>query len=337
MLHSILVALTLIAVSRRVVHAWASSMKGVFAGAGSEGLQQRPIAETIIELTGKSAEAVTVLYVGTATYDLSGPRENQTKILKELGCKIDDLVCSPNMTLDEIESKVANADVVLVSGGNTLYAMDMWKMTGFADTIKRANEGKVLCGGSAGAICWFDAGHSDSADPDSFKEAMIAEAMGGSEKKDESTSLEAGQQAKDWAYLRVSCLSMLPGLVCPHADKVQSNGILRAIDFDSMLVRHKGERGIAIDHFAALIVDGEQFRVLSLEDRPGSVLPDGTHSAEREGKPGIWIKEVQEGSSIKTTLVPPQGSLSDIFREASMIIEDGSCETIRTANPVLRE
>lgn len=314
-----------------------SGIRGVFAGAGSEGLQQKPIAEAIVELTGKSADSVTVLYVGTATYDLSGPRENQTKVLKALGCRIEDLVCDPSMGKEEVESKVAAADVILVSGGNTLYAMDMWKMTGFADSVKRLgrDQGKVLCGGSAGAICWFDAGHSDSADPDSFKEAMKAEAAGGSAKKDESTTLEAGQVAKKWAYLRVGCLSMLPGFVCPHADKIQSNGVLRAIDFDSMLLRHKGERGIMIDHFAALIVDGESYRVLSLEDRPGSVLEDGSHSPEREGKPGVWLKEVQaDDKTITTTLVPPEGKLTDILRKASTITEDPACESIRAANPM---
>lgn len=31
----------------------------------------------------------------------------------------------------------------------------------------------VMAGGSAGAICWFSGGHSDSLDPDSFEEAKL--------------------------------------------------------------------------------------------------------------------------------------------------------------------
>ena len=316
-------------------------MRGVFAGAGSEGLQQRPIAEAIVNLTGKTASAVTVLYVGTATYDLAGPKENQTKLLKELGCNIDDLVCTPKMEVSEVEGKVQNADVILVSGGNTLYAMDMWKMVGFADAVKQScsssNNNKVLCGGSAGAICWFDAGHSDSADPDSFREAMIAEAAGGAVKKDESTTLADGEEAKQWSYLRVSCLGLFPGLVCPHADKIQSNGVLRSIDFDRMLLRHRGERGITIDHFAALVVDGDQYSVLSLDDRPGSVLEGGAHSPERQGKPGIWVKDVNEdGLCVTTTLAPGKGTLATLLRSATAITEDATCEKIRAANPVTR-
>ena len=38
-----------------------------------------------------------------------------------------------------------------------------------------ADRGAVIGGGSAGAICWFDGGHSDSFDPDTFKGAMLRE------------------------------------------------------------------------------------------------------------------------------------------------------------------
>ena len=52
---------------------------------------------------------------------------------------------------------VAGADVILVSGGNTLYAMDLWKAVGLVSLLQEAMErGAVLTGGSAGAICWFD-------------------------------------------------------------------------------------------------------------------------------------------------------------------------------------
>ncbi len=39
----------------------------------------------------------------------------------------------------------------------------------------------MLAGGSAGAICWFDGGHSDSMDPASFKEAMMVGASPGAQ------------------------------------------------------------------------------------------------------------------------------------------------------------
>ena len=314
-------------------------MRGVFAGAGSEGLQQRPIAEAIVQLTGKTASDVTVLYIGTATYDLAGPRENQTKLLAEMGCSITDLVCRPTMSKDTVKEKVLEADVLLVSGGNTLYAMDMWASVGLDEIIRKEAPKKVLAGGSAGAICWFDGGHSDSGDPDSFKEAMRTEAASGPTKKDESTSLEQGQQAKEWSYLRVSCLGLFPGLVCPHADKVQSNGVLRMDDFDAMMLRHRGERGITIDHFAALIVEGDNYRVLSLEDRPGSVLEreDGvsSFSRTRDGKPGVWTKDVLSSGELSTTLAPSAGLLKDLVKVAAEISEDPGVISVRATNPAV--
>lgn len=108
-----------------------------------------------------------------------------------------------------------------------------------------------------------------------------------------------------------------------------------------MLLRHAGERGICIDHFAALIVEGDAYRVLSLPGRPGSVLEDGGYSSTRGGAPGIWIKDVErsedsdgENKHIITRLVQPSGLLSDILRQAVNIVEDTRLEACRLANPL---
>ena len=39
------------------------------------------------------------------------------------------------------------------------------------NALKKYNT--ILSGGSAGALCWFDAGHSDSMDPASYKKSML--------------------------------------------------------------------------------------------------------------------------------------------------------------------
>merc|ERR1711862_471167 len=143
---------------------------------------------------------------------------------------------------------------------------------------------------------------------------------------------------KDWKYIRVSGLGFLPGLVCPHHDRIQSNGVLRAHDFDKMLLRHQGERGIGIDHWAALIVFGDKYKVLSLEGKIGSVVKKGVqnHDESRkeeienydaifragEGIPGIWIKDVMDDGKVHTRLCPEEGKLSDLLRPATSIIQD---------------
>ena len=192
----------------------------------------------------------------------------------------------------------------------------------------------------ARTVCWFDAGHSDSADPDTYKLEMLAEAAAAKTDtkatiKDESTSLREGQAAKNWDYIRVQCLGILPGLVCPHADMVQSNGVLRVTDFDSMLLRHSGERGICIDHFAALCVEDNQYHILSLDGRPGSVLENGNFSLTRKGVPGVWLKEVIDGK-VCTTLASPRGDLWELLKDASETFQDPKIETIRIENPIVK-
>ena len=245
-------------------------------------------------------------------------------------------------------SKVAAADILVVSGGNTLFARDRWEITGAAGAMKAAAErGCVLAGGSAGAICWFDGGHSDSWDPDTYRDAMLEDAAvegavlegavleeaggEGDAGKDEASTFDGESGARPWKYLRVPCLSIFPGLVCPHADSVQSNGLLRMADFDEMMVRHSGERGIAIDHWAALKFDGEGYEVHGLEGKGGSVGEDGGWVGDRTGAPGCWIKEVV-GGAVTTTLAAKKGKVEDLLRTATAIVEDPGVAVCRREN-----
>lgn len=309
-------------------------MKGVFVGSGSEGLQQPEVCAAIIELTKKNPSSITVLYLGTATYDLAAPKHNQTVRLMEAGCNIIDIVFHGKSVtdVDDIARRFDVADVIVVSGGNTLYAIDLWKQRGIdLLLIEAADRGVVLAGGSAGAICWFDGGHSDSADPDTYKSAMLRASLNIGQ--DESSTYSAGAPVKKWEYIRVSCLGIFPGLVCPHADSVQSNGILRMSDFKDMMRRHSGERGLCIDHFAALVINDGHFRVLSLPERPGSVMPDGSWSAAREGVPGVWKIDISD-ENMETSLVPEEGSLASLLKVADEISEDTNVEQCRQDNPV---
>lgn len=61
------------------------------------------------------------------------------------------------------EETLLQMDAILVTGGNTLNAVVLWKAHGIDKVLRKAWEkGIVLSGPSAGAICWFDEGLSDS-------------------------------------------------------------------------------------------------------------------------------------------------------------------------------
>jgi dipeptidase E len=57
-------------------------------------------------------------------------------------------------------------DVIVVGGGNTANMLAIWRVHGFDASVREAWEnGTVLCGTSAGMICWFEAGVTDSFGP----------------------------------------------------------------------------------------------------------------------------------------------------------------------------
>ncbi len=66
-------------------------------------------------------------------------------------------------TPEDLRAYLFACDVVHVGGGNTRSMLAVWRHWGFDDVLREAWErGIVLCGSSAGSICWFDDGVTDS-------------------------------------------------------------------------------------------------------------------------------------------------------------------------------
>ena len=88
-----------------------------------------------------------------------------------------------DMKLENIQEIVNSFDIVYVGGGNTYYMLNVWRETGFDQVMLNAYQsGVILCGISAGAMCWFEDCYS---------------------KKDE-------------AYTEFKGLGVLQGSFCPH-------------------------------------------------------------------------------------------------------------------------
>jgi peptidase E len=67
---------------------------------------------------------------------------------------------------DEWRRIVLDQDVIFVGGGSTANALAIWRVHGFDEILREAWEaGIVLTGWSAGMICWFEAGVTDSFGP----------------------------------------------------------------------------------------------------------------------------------------------------------------------------
>ena len=58
---------------------------------------------------------------------------------------------------------VMEQDVIYVGGGNSANMLAVWRLHGFDKALRAAwNAGVVMAGISAGAICWFEDGVTDS-------------------------------------------------------------------------------------------------------------------------------------------------------------------------------
>jgi peptidase E len=87
----------------------------------------------------------------------------------------------------DLRSLALAQDVIYVGGGNTANTLAIWRVHGFDAILREAWEhGVVLAGASAGMICWFEAGVTDSFGP------QLAAMRDG--------------------------LGLLPGSACPHYD-----------------------------------------------------------------------------------------------------------------------
>jgi peptidase E len=90
--------------------------------------QLPPIRKEVIALTGKKHPSV--LYLGTATYDEESAFTLQTQGFADEGCKVSQLKITELTEIpskNEIESTILGSDIILVSGGNTLFAMTRFR------------------------------------------------------------------------------------------------------------------------------------------------------------------------------------------------------------------
>jgi hypothetical protein len=166
----------------------------------------------------------------------------------------------------------------------------------------------------------FEDGEDDEDDDDEVEDDEEDD-----DEDDDDEDDEDDEEDADWGYMRVNGLGFIPGLCCPHHDRIQSNGVLRAYDMDEMILRHPTEVGICIDHNAAFQINGNEYKVLypkvSEEDVDiidpaflvGSVSPDGTFDPDRTGLPGCWIKHVVDGNVVDRMLCPDVGEVSSIL------------------------
>ncbi len=133
-------------------------MKRIIAIGGGEISKQETleIDREIIRLSG--VKCPKILFIPTASNDARGYIESFNDLYgNQLGCETDVLLLhNVSIELDVIRRKILNSDIIYVGGGNTDIMLKLWKKNSIDVLLKEAYENEIiLCGLSAGAICWF--------------------------------------------------------------------------------------------------------------------------------------------------------------------------------------
>jgi len=215
-------------------------MKILAIGGGENGRPGKPYEikkfdEEIVKMTGKKNPNFLFIAFTQASYE---DAENYYNIINRnftnLGCRCEHLREKDLKNMDIVKQKIENSNIIYVGGGNTLRLMNILRKYKIDRMLESAgNNQTVLCGVSAGAICWHNFGNSDS-------------------RKFTSNSTQ---------LIKVTGLGFIPALFCPHYD---AEGV-RQENLKRMMKRTKGI-ALAFENCTALQIEGNNYKILKTKD-----------------------------------------------------------------------
>lgn len=130
--------------------------------------ETKEIDQEIINLTGKEKPNFLFLAHGQISFAPENEEryiETMKNIYQDLfGCNFKSLTIADVKTnINKAKEYIEWADIIYEGGGDTPAMIELWNKTGINHLLKEAwLNGTVMCGVSAGAICWFDSGFTDN-------------------------------------------------------------------------------------------------------------------------------------------------------------------------------
>jgi peptidase E len=238
-------------------------MQIVAMGGGGFSMEpENPLLDLYIISLARSQPAK-VCFVPTASGDVQSYLQKFYSAFSMLECLPSHLSLFDPPTTD-LRSFVMEKDIIYVGGGNTRNLLVLWREWGLDKIFYDAGQaGIVLSGISAGSICWFEEGVTDS-----FSKSDLRP---------------------------LHCLGFLSGSNCPHYDGEP----LRRPTYQELIRQGKLKSGYGVDDSAALhFVDGELVKVVSSRQKATAYLVqravDGIR--ERSLKAEFLGDEPQSGS-----------------------------------------
>ena len=134
-------------------------------GFSADGVRS-PLDERFVALARerRGTDRPRICFVGTASGDDAGYRDR-------FHMAYDAVAETSHLTLftrdvEDIPAFVARQDAVYVGGGNTASLLAVWRAHGLDRALRVAHDDGIVLGGvSAGSICWFESGTTDSYGP----------------------------------------------------------------------------------------------------------------------------------------------------------------------------
>ena len=169
-----------------------NSQNIVAIGGGGFGrsLGDLKIEKYIVSLVNKKVPKI--CFIPTASGDSDLYKLNFYRAFSKLNCETSHIDFFSRT--EELDEKILSQDIIYVGGGNTKSMLAIWREWNLNSILKKAYEnGIIMSGVSAGAICWFEKGITDS-------------------------------YAKKLEIL--NCLGFVEGIACPHFDEEKESCLL---------------------------------------------------------------------------------------------------------------
>lgn len=143
------------------------------------------------------------------------------------GCECKDLKSTELIDEQKVNSLIEWADIIYEGGGDTSNMLKIWENTGFDKKLYNAwNNGKVICGISAGAVCWFNSCNSDIVVNDKVE------------------------------FEKVDCLNWINAYITPHCDEEGRYESTKLQLKDNSLV------GILLSNCSAIEIIDDKYRII---------------------------------------------------------------------------
>ena len=190
--------------------------------------ETRLMDEEIVRLTNKkNPNYLFIVHAMSFSEEIEDSYYNTMKKIygDMFGCNCKCLKAKDLTNIDYVKELVDWADIIYEGGGDTRLMLDLWKKTDFDKLLKDAwYNGKVICGISAGAVCWFNSCNSDT---------------------------------EDGGFESINCLDWFDLYVTPHADE---DG---RYESSKNQLKDSKKIGIMLSNCSAIEIIDDEYRIIS--------------------------------------------------------------------------